>query len=193
MRAHTFIARDACAGNYQPSVAGSTPMDVVVLGGHGQVARQLLARLAARGDTARGIVRNPDHADDLRGIAAEPVVGDVERESIAPLVAGADAVVMAAGAGAGSDPARKRTVDLGGALKLIEAAKANGVARYVMVSAMGAGDPESATGPMRAHQPAKADADPAPAASGPRFTTVRPCRPTASPCTRPPSAAASPP
>ena len=53
-------------------------MDVVVLGGHGQVARQLLARLAARGDRARGIVRNPDQADDLRhtvntvlGITAE--------------------------------------------------------------------------------------------------------------------------
>ena len=63
-------------------------------------------------------------------------------------MAGADAVVMAAGAGAGSGPARKRTVDLGGALKLIEAAQANGVPRYVMLSAMGAGDPDAAPGPM---------------------------------------------
>jgi uncharacterized protein YbjT (DUF2867 family) len=149
-------------------------MDVVVLGGHGQVARQLLARLAARGDRARGIVRNPDHADDLRGIAAEPVVGDVERESITPLVAGA---------GPGSGPARKRTVDLGGALKLIEAAKANRVSRYVMVSAMGAGDPESAAGPMRAYQQAKADADAALVASGLEFTIVRPGRLTDDPGT----------
>ncbi|MDX6675791.1 MAG: hypothetical protein QOH11_3209 [Solirubrobacteraceae bacterium] len=149
-------------------------MDVVVLGGHGQIARQLLARLAARGDVARGIVRNPDHADDLRAIGAEPVVGDVEHESITPLVAGADAVVMAAGAGPGSGPDRKRTVDLGGALKLIEAAKANHVPRYVMVSAMGAGDPESAAGPMRVYQQAKAEADAALMASGLEFTIVRP-------------------
>jgi uncharacterized protein YbjT (DUF2867 family) len=158
-------------------------MDVVVLGGHGQIARQLLARLAARGDHARGIVRNPDHADDLREIGAEPAIGDVERESIAPLVAGADAVVMAAGAGPGSGPERKRTVDLGGALKLIDAAKVNGVPRYVMVSAIGAGDPESATGPMSAYQQAKADADAALVASGLDFTIVRPGRLTDDPGT----------
>ena len=149
-------------------------MDVVVLGGHGQIAQQLLALLAARGDRARGIVRNPGHADDLRKIGAEPVVGDVEHESITPLVAGADAVVMAAGAGPGSGPNRKRTVDLGGAVKLIEAAQANHVSRYVIVSAMGAGDPGSAPGPMRAYQQAKADADAAVVASGLDFTIVRP-------------------
>jgi uncharacterized protein YbjT (DUF2867 family) len=158
-------------------------MDVVVLGGHGQIARQLLALLAARGDRARGIVRNPDHADDLRGIGAEPVVGDVEHESITPLVAGADAVVMAAGAGPGSGPDRKRTVDLGGALKLIEAARANHIPRYVMVSAMGAGDPESAAGPMGAYQQAKAEADAALVASGLEFTIVRPGRLTDDPGT----------
>jgi uncharacterized protein YbjT (DUF2867 family) len=158
-------------------------MDVVVLGGHGQIGRQLLARLAARGDRARGIVRNPDHADDLREIGAEPAIGDVERESIAPLVAGADAVVMAAGAGPGSGPERKRTVDLGGALKLIDAAKANDVPRYVMVSAMGASDPQSATEPMRAYQQAKADADAALVASGLDFTIVRPGRLTDDPGT----------
>ena len=36
---------------------------------------------------------------------------------------GADAVVFAAGAGPGSGPARKRTVDYGGAVKLVEAAR----------------------------------------------------------------------
>jgi uncharacterized protein YbjT (DUF2867 family) len=149
-------------------------MDVVVLGGHGQVAQQLLALLADRGDRARGIVRNPDHADDLRAIGAEPLVGDVEAESITPLVAGADAVVMAAGAGPGSSPARKRTVDYGGAVKLIDAAKANGVRRYLIVSSMGAGDPDAGAGPMRTYLQAKADADTAVRDSGLDFTIVRP-------------------
>jgi uncharacterized protein YbjT (DUF2867 family) len=149
-------------------------MDVVVLGGHGQLARQLLALLADRGDRARGIVRNPDHADDLRAIGAEPLVGDVETESITPLVAGADAVVMAAGAGPGSGAARKRTVDYGGAVKLIEAAKANNVTRYLIVSSMGAGDPGAGSGPMREYLQAKADADTAVRDSGLDFTIVRP-------------------
>jgi uncharacterized protein YbjT (DUF2867 family) len=149
-------------------------MDVVVLGGHGQIARQLLALLAARGDRARGIVRNPAHVDDLRAVGAEGLVGDVEAENITSLVAGADAVVMAAGAGPGSGPERKRTVDYGGAVSLIEAAKANGVTRYVMVSAMGAGDPDAGRGPMHAYVQAKADADTALRDSGLDFTIVRP-------------------
>ena len=70
----------------------------------------------------RGIVRNPDHAADLEAAGAEPVVADLEREaSLTPHVAGADAVVFAAGAGPGSGPERKQTVDLGGAVKLVEA------------------------------------------------------------------------
>ncbi len=166
-------------------------MDVVVLGGHGQVALRLLGLLAARGDRARGIVRNPDHADDLRAVGAEALVGDVESGSITSLVAGADAVVMAAGAGPGSGPARKRTVDYGGAVSLIDAAQANRVTRYVMVSSMGAGDPDAGASPMRAYLQAKADADAALRDSGLDFTIVRPGRLTDDPATGLVEAAAS--
>ena len=54
-----------------------------------------------------------------------------------PHVGGADAIVFAAGAGPGSGDARKRTMDLGGAVKCIEAAQELGVARFVIVSSMG--------------------------------------------------------
>ena len=67
---------------------------------------------------------------------------DLEREDLADAVAGADAVVFAAGAGPGSGAERKRSVDYGGALKLINAASAPGISRYVMVSAIGANRPE---------------------------------------------------
>ena len=87
---------------------------------------------------------------------------------------GADAVVFAAGAGPGSGPERKRTVDLGGAVKLIEAAQAQGIRRYVMVSSVGADDPESAPEQMRAYQQAKHDADAALEAAGLDHTIVRP-------------------
>ena len=151
-------------------------MDVVVLGGHGRIARLLLAQLAARGDRARGIVRNPDHAAELSALGAVPLLADIEREDITSLVAGADAVVMAAGAGPGSGPARKRTVDLGGAVKLIAAARAQGVARYLMISAIGASDPSAGSGAMRPYLEAKAEADAQLAASGLDFTIVRPGR-----------------
>jgi uncharacterized protein YbjT (DUF2867 family) len=158
-------------------------MDVVVLGGHGRVARRLLALLAARGDRPRGIVRNPDHGADLRELGAEPLVADVERDDITSLVEGADAVVMAAGAGPGSGAERKRTVDLGGAVKLIRAAQATGIARYVMISSMGASDPSAGSGAMRPYLEAKGEADAELAASGLDFTIVRPGRLTDDPGT----------
>jgi nucleoside-diphosphate-sugar epimerase len=152
-------------------------MDVVIAGGHGKIALRLLRLLAERGDRARGLIRNPDHAADLEAVGGVPVLCDLEREdNVSRHVEGADAVVFAAGAGPGSGPARKQTMDLGGAVKLIEAARANGIARYVIVSSMGAGRPERASGPMRPYLEAKAEADERLAASGLDHTIVRPGR-----------------
>jgi uncharacterized protein YbjT (DUF2867 family) len=151
-------------------------MDVVVAGGHGKVALRLLRLLAARGDRARGLIRDPGQAADLEAVGAEPVAADLERDDITDALSGADAVVFAAGAGPGSGAARKRTVDYGGAVKLIEAARANGISRYLMVSAMGTGQPERWSEQMRPYYEAKADADRELAASGLAFTIVRPGR-----------------
>lgn len=146
-------------------------MDVVVAGGHGQIALRLLRLLADRGDRARGIVRNPAHVPDLEQAGAQAVVLDMEAEDdLSPAVERADAVVFAAGAGPGSGPERKRTVDLGAAVKLMEA----GVSRYVMVSAIGAGEPLNVPEQMRPYYDAKAEADRRLAESGLDFTIVRP-------------------
>jgi uncharacterized protein YbjT (DUF2867 family) len=149
-------------------------MDVLVVGGHGKVGLRLLALLAAGGHRARGLIRSPGQAADLEAVGAKPVVIDLEREDISRAAAGADAVVFAAGAGAGSGPQRKRTVDLGGALKLIDAAKANHVPRYVMVSSMGADHPPPGDEGMAPYLQAKAAADAALIASGLDHTIVRP-------------------
>src|SRR5215212_5351648 len=150
-------------------------MDVVVAGGHGKVARRLLERLAAGGDRARGLIRNPQHASDLERLGAAPVLADLEAEGdLASHLAGADAVVFAAGAGPGSGPERKRTVDLGAALKLIGAAERAAIRRYVMVSSIGAHDPDSGGEGMRPYLQAKAEADAAVVAAGLDYTIVRP-------------------
>jgi uncharacterized protein YbjT (DUF2867 family) len=149
-------------------------MDVLVAGGHGQIARHLLRLLAEQGHHGRGLIRNPDHAADLEAIGAVPVLCDLEHDDPRPHLGAADAIVFAAGAGPGSGPERKRTVDYGGAVKLIEAAEELGVRRYLMVSSMGAGDPAAASEAMRAYQQAKHDADEALAASGLDWTIVRP-------------------
>jgi len=120
-------------------------------------------------------VRNPDHFDDVSAAGAQPVLADLESDiDVGPVIAGADAIVFAAGAGPGSGEARKRTMDLGGAVKLIEAAKAAGIRRYVIVSSMGADHPERASGTFGAYLAAKSKADAALRASGLDYTVVRP-------------------
>ena len=150
-------------------------MDVVIAGAHGQIARRLTRLLAARGDRVRGIIRNPDHTADVASDGGEPVVLDMEAaDDLGGAVQGADAIVFAAGAGPGSGPERKRTVDLGAAVKLIDAAQRTGVRRYVIVSSIGAHDPAAGPEQMRAYLEAKAEADAALAASDLEWTIVRP-------------------
>jgi uncharacterized protein YbjT (DUF2867 family) len=150
-------------------------MDVLVAGGHGKVALRLLRLLAARGHRARGLIRDPGQAADLEAVGAVAVLGDLEADaSLAGYVRGADAVVFAAGAGPGSGPERKRTVDLGGAVKLVDAAQAVGVRRYVMISSIGADRPDAASGGMRPYLAAKAEADRHLTASRLEYTIVRP-------------------
>ena len=149
---------------------------IAIAGGHGKIALILGRLLAERGDTVRGLIRNPDQEDDLRAVGIEPVIADLESESdIASAIRGADAVVFAAGAGPGSGDARKKTVDLGGAVKLVEAAKAEGVSRYLIVSSMGADKaPADGTEGFGAYLQAKFEADEAVRASGLDYTVVRP-------------------
>jgi uncharacterized protein YbjT (DUF2867 family) len=148
---------------------------IVIAGGHGKIALRLARLLSARGDTVRSLIRNPGHAAGVHATGAEPVLADMEAlDSLAEPVEGADAVVFAAGAGPGSGPERKRTVDLGAAVKLLDAAQATGARRYLMVSSIGAGDPSSASGSMRPYLEAKAQADAALSASDLEWTIVRP-------------------
>lgn len=150
-------------------------MNVTIVGGHGQIALLLAARLSEAGHTVRSTVRKDEHEAEVRAAGAEPVHVDLEdpMSDLDAAVAGADAVVFAAGAGPDSGPQRKRDVDLGGAVRLIGAARDAGAARYVMVSTVGTERAGSA-GEMGPYLEAKLQADEALAASGLDFTIVRP-------------------
>ncbi|MEH1099855.1 SDR family oxidoreductase [Micromonospora sp. CPCC 205561] len=115
-------------------------MRVVIAGGHGKIAQLTHRELAGRGDTAVGLIRNPEHAAALTAAGAHPVVADLEHvgpDELAAHLNGADAVLFAAGAGPGSGAARKDTVDRGAAVLLADAAQRADVRRYLLLSAMG--------------------------------------------------------
>ncbi|MEU0505244.1 NAD(P)H-binding protein [Nocardia sp. NPDC005998] len=119
-------------------------MRVVIAGGHGKIALLLGELLAGRGDEVDSLIRNPEHAAEVAATGARPVVFDLEHSTVSELAAvvkDSDAVVFAAGAGAGSGVARKYTVDKGGSVLLADAAEAAGIRRFVQISSMGAGQP----------------------------------------------------
>lgn len=136
---------------------------IAVFGGHGKVALHLNRILSEQGDEVSAIIRNPDHAAEVKESGATPVVADVEgleSDDIAKLLVGHDAVVWSAGAG-GGNPERTYAVDRDAAIRSMDAAEVAGARRYVMLSYFGAdpahGVPESE--PFFAYAEAKAAAD----------------------------------
>jgi nucleoside-diphosphate-sugar epimerase len=161
-------------------------MIVAIAGAHGKIAMRLIALLAGRGDTVVGLIRNPDHADEVSRQGASPVVCDLERatvEQIAAAIATAEAAVFAAGAGPGSGAERKLTMDRDGAVKLLQAATAAGVPRFLIVSSVGAENPPPGDDAFNVYLQAKAEADQAVQNSDRSWTVVRPGRLTDAPGT----------
>ena len=153
-------------------------MRVLVAGANGKTARRLVRMLLGDGHEVRGLVRKEEQLGEVEANGAEPVLVDLEGEevegAVGRAVEGCDAVIFAAGAGPGSGAARKETMDFGGAAKLIEAAGRHGARRYLMLSSMGAGDPEAGPEAMRPYLRAKARADERLRESGLDHTIVRP-------------------
>ena len=153
-------------------------MRVLIAGAHGKTAMRLTRMLVAEDHEVRGLVRKEEQTGEVEADGAEPVLVDLEAEevggAIGRAVEGCDAIVFAAGAGPGSGAERKETMDYGGAAKLVEAAEDRGVRRYLMLSAMGAADPEEGPEGMRPYLRAKARADERLAQSGLDYTIIRP-------------------
>lgn len=142
---------------------------VAIVGVHGKIGQLLAAELSRRGTLVLGVHRKPEQADAVRATGAVSVLHDLEADTAEQLAEAmrvaadgdVDAIVFAAGAGPGSGPARKATVDLGGSTQSIDAARWAGVGRFVQVSFIGADRPPSKTGDASwdAYHRAKHDAD----------------------------------
>lgn len=163
-------------------------MRAVIAGGHGKIALRLERLLTQRGDEAVGIIRNPAQTADLEDRGAAAVVLDLEHTDAGTLAGeldGADAVVFAAGAGAGSGAARKDTVDRAAAKLLADAAGLAGVRRYLLISSIGAGrpPPPGRGDVFAAYLRAKGASERALRESGLDWTIVRPGRLTDDPGT----------
>lgn len=163
-------------------------MLVAIVGGNGQIARLLHPLVVAQGHTPVALVRSEEQRAALEGLGAEVRLLDIENagvEDFAAAFEGCSAVVFSAGGGPDGNIERKRTVDLEGSLKSIEAATRLGIRRFVQVSAIDVDEPVApdAGEVWTAYVEAKRDADAALRESHLAWTILRPGRLTDDPAT----------
>lgn len=140
---------------------------ILLTGGTGNLGRHLLPKLLTEGEPVRVLSRNP-HA--VLPSDCQLAVGDVrDADAIAHAAAGCSTVVAASHGLEGMRGAGPEAVDGAANIALIDAAKAAGVSRFVLISTQGA-SADSALSLMRA----KFAAEQHLAASGIDWVIVRP-------------------
>ena len=139
-------------------------MTIAVTGATGFVGQALLDRALETGLTVKALTRR----DQLPRDGVEWVSGDLESaEALRALMRGAEAVIHVAGVV--NDAARFESGNVLGTLNVIEAAKAEGVQRFIHVSSLSAREPD-----LSAYGVSKARAEKLIMASGLDWTIVRP-------------------
>lgn len=158
-------------------------MTTLVIGANGQIGRQFCELARAAGEPVRAMIRDPEQRGwfDARGI--DTVVADLEGE-LDHAFDGCDQVIFTAGSGPRTGPDKTLLIDLHGAVRAASLARDKGLARYLMVSAMRAGDPLAAPEALRPYMAAKFAADACLRASGVPYLILKPGRLIDEPATR---------
>ena len=160
---------------------------IIIIGGHGKVARKVTPLLVEDGHQVTSVIRDPDQSSAITKLGAEPAVAGVasmQTHELEELLRGQDLVLWAAGAGGGSVE-QTYAVDRDAATRSMDAAAAVGAERYVMVSYFGAG-PDHGVPPeddFYAYAQAKTEADAHLEESALKWTILQPSGLTEGPAT----------
>ena len=146
-------------------------MDILIAGATGKTGLRLVNELKTKGHAPIALVREssdtgalPDDVALRRGDLTDLESGVCD---------GCDAVIFAAGSGGSTGPEMTDKVDRDGAKRLIDLAAQAGVSRFVMLSSVGAEDPDPDS-ELGHYLQAKHEADEHLKASGLSYAIVRP-------------------
>jgi uncharacterized protein YbjT (DUF2867 family) len=112
---------------------------ILVVGATGLLGGSITRSLLSQGKPVRILVRGASTYDGLVVAGAEPVIGDLkDPDSVRAACRGIDAVITSANAIGRSGEDNLESVDHVGNRNLVDAAAAEGVGRFIFISALGA-------------------------------------------------------
>lgn len=116
--------------------------NVLIIGANGSTGR-IICELLQNSPKYQPIamIRKKSQAQYFEAKGIETVFGDLEKD-FDPAYEGIKRVIFVAGSGGATGPEKTKTVDEEGAIKSIDLAKKHQVEKFVLLSSMGAGNPE---------------------------------------------------
>jgi uncharacterized protein YbjT (DUF2867 family) len=146
-------------------------MNILVAGATGKTGLRLIGELKSNGHYPVALVRESSDTSDIPGDVTlrEGDLTDLHDD----VCDGCDAVIFAAGSGGSTGAEMTDKVDRDGAKSLIDLAAKAGVSRFVMLSTVGAGDPDPDS-ELAHYLQAKHEADEHLKASGLSYAIIRP-------------------
>jgi uncharacterized protein YbjT (DUF2867 family) len=137
------ILLSACAA--QPPADALSGKTILVAGASGRVGHRVVRQLQAQGLSFRAQTRDAKSAQERWGTTLPGVAwvsGDVrDAARMHEVLAGSDLVICVIGSREVSGPNSAEFVDYGGVKNLVDAARAAGVERFVLLTAIGVTDP----------------------------------------------------
>lgn len=142
---------------------------VLVAGANGTTGKKIVSILKNNGHYEPiAMVRKKEQIAHFKDNKVQTILADLEKD-VSDVTNGIDRVIFAAGSGG----KKVEEVDQNGAIKLVDAAKNSNVKKFVMLSSMGADNPEEASD-LKAYLKAKHNADEHLKQSGLEYAIVRP-------------------
>lgn len=146
---------------------------ILIVGANGQTGRRVIEILnSSQSFKPVAMIREEEQKEIFEDMGVETVLADLEKD-VNHAVKGIDKVIFAAGSGGHTGEDKTIAVDQNGAIKMIDAAKKEGVKKFVMLSSMGADEP-SKHEKLKVYLEAKHHADEHLKKSGIPYSIIRP-------------------
>lgn len=145
----------------------------LIIGASGQIGKMTTELLLKNEQNVTALVRDKTKLSDLESPFLNIVEQDLEG-GFSEAVKGCDQVIFAAGSGGSTGDDKTLLIDLWAAAKAANYAKNNNVKHFIMVSSIGADNPDAIESDLKPYLVAKHMADEYLTNSGLNYTIVRP-------------------